>query len=71
MMDIQLRALDKYLHLAIMHYMERVVIIHGIGTGALRDAVHQKLRELPEVRSFRNEWLGKYGFGATEVNFRK
>jgi DNA mismatch repair protein MutS2 len=29
---------------------ERLEIIHGVGTGALRDAIRRRLRELPEVR---------------------
>ncbi|RLT21484.1 MAG: endonuclease MutS2 [Candidatus Aquidulcis sp.] len=32
---------------------EQLEIIHGVGTGALRDAVRRKLRELPEVREVR------------------
>jgi len=70
-MNIQLHALQRYLHLAIMHRQERMVIIHGLGSGALRDAVHKVLRETPDVRSFKNEYMGKYGFGATEVLFRR
>jgi len=69
MMNIQLNALQRFLHLAIVHRQERMVIIHGLGTGALRDAVHRLLRETPEVKSFRNEYMAKYGFGATEVIF--
>jgi DNA mismatch repair protein MutS2 len=33
---------------------EQLEIVHGVGTGALRDAVRQKLRELPEVREVRS-----------------
>jgi dsDNA-specific endonuclease/ATPase MutS2 len=29
-------------------------IIHGVGTGALRDAVRRRLRELPEVHEVRD-----------------
>ncbi len=68
-MDIQLRTLERYVLLAIVHRQERMMIIHGLGTGALRDAVHRYLKTIPEVRYFRNEWHGKYGFGATEVVF--
>lgn len=32
---------------------EQLEVIHGVGTGALRDAVRKKLRELPEVREVR------------------
>ena len=68
-LDIQLRALERQLHLAIMHRQERLVIIHGLGTGALKEAVHKLLRTYPEVRSFKNVWHGRYGFGSTEVIF--
>lgn len=70
-MNIQLHALQRYLHLAIIHRLERMIVIHGLGSGALRDAVHNVLREMREVKSFRNEYMGKYGFGATEVIFRR
>jgi DNA mismatch repair protein MutS2 len=33
---------------------DRIEIIHGIGTGALRDAVRRRLRDLPEVREVRD-----------------
>lgn len=70
-MNIQLHSLQRYLHLAIIHHQERMIVIHGLGTGALRAAVHKILRETPEVSSFKNEFMGKYGFGATEIIFKK
>ena len=42
-----------------MSGLSQVVIIHGKGTGALREAVHAALRRMP-VKSFR---LGVYGEG--------
>ncbi|RYZ54866.1 MAG: hypothetical protein EOP49_04165 [Sphingobacteriales bacterium] len=71
MITLQLRTLEKYLHLAIVHRLEKMVVVHGIGTGALKDAVHKMLKSMPEVKSFRNEWMGRYGYGATEVIFRR
>lgn len=68
-MNIQLHMLQRYLHLAIIHRMEKMMVIHGIGTGALREAVHKILAQTPEVKNFKNEYIGKYGFGATEVVF--
>lgn len=68
---IQLNALHRYLHLAIAHRMERMVVIHGLGKGKLRDEVHAVLKATPEVARYKNEWSGKYGFGATEITFRR
>src|SRR6185312_16235451 len=70
MLKIQLDALDHYLHTAIVNRQERVVIIHGLGKGALKKAVHNLLSKIPEVKKFANEWHGRYGFGATEVLFK-
>jgi DNA-nicking Smr family endonuclease len=47
-----------------------VRVIHGKGTGALREGVHRLLQRLPEVESFRlgDEVTG--GWGATLVRLK-
>jgi len=67
---IQLDTLQRYLQLAIVHHQERMVVIHGLGKGKLREEVHAILKQTPEVVRYKNEWSGKYGFGATEIYFR-
>ncbi len=67
---IQLDTLQRYLNLAIVHRQERMVVIHGLGKGRLREEVHAILKTTKEVARFKNEWSGKYGFGATEIWFR-
>lgn len=66
-LKIQLDHLHYYLDLAIAHRQDHMVVIHGLGKGRLRDAVHEVLRQYAEVDRFVNEWHGRYGFGATEV----
>lgn len=55
---------DRFLDNAVLCGLERVTLIHGKGTGALRAAVQQHLRGHKQVRGFR---LGTYGEGETGV----
>jgi hypothetical protein len=67
---LQLNTLRHYLQLAVVHRQERMIVIHGLGKGKLREEVHIILKQTPEVSRYKNEWSGKYGFGATEIFFR-
>jgi DNA mismatch repair protein MutS2 len=55
---------ERYIDSAAQSRLEKVTIIHGKGTGALRSAVQQALRKNKQVKSFR---LGRYGEGETGV----
>ena len=55
---------ETFLSTAVMGHLETVTIIHGKGTGALRNAVHNILRRNKNVKSFR---LGVYGEGENGV----
>ena len=48
--DDALVALEARIDALLLAGGERLEIIHGVGTGALRDAIRRRLRELPEVR---------------------
>jgi len=67
---LQLDTLQHYLYLAIVHRQERMIVIHGLGKGKLKEEVHTMLKQMPEVSRYKNEWSGRYGFGATEVWFK-
>ncbi len=66
---LQMLHFENYIQEAIKVGVERVYVIHGIGKGKLKDAIAQKLEEIPEVSTYKNEYHPKYGVGATEVNF--
>ncbi len=57
--------LDKYLDDAFLGGMPFVRIVHGKGTGALRQAVRQQLRDHPLVKSHRSGEQGEGGSGVT------
>jgi hypothetical protein len=65
----QLNALEKWLDKLQLHFVKQAVIIHGVGSGKLRDEVHQLLNHKPNVKSFVQQYHPWYGNGATEVFF--
>jgi DNA mismatch repair protein MutS2 len=66
--DEALDALGRYLDDAALAGLERVTIVHGLGTGALRDAVRSAAAEHPLVRELRPGERGEGGDGATVVS---
>ena len=66
---LQLNVLEHYLELATAYHQQRLMVIHGLGTGVLRNEVHRILSTTNNVVRYNNEWHGRYGFGATEVIF--
>jgi len=55
---------NKYLDDAFLGGLSMCTLIHGKGTGAVRNAVHTMLKKHPHAKDFR---LGKYGEGETGV----
>ncbi|MFH1662964.1 MAG: Smr/MutS family protein [Chloroflexota bacterium] len=62
--DEALLKLDKYLDDAFMAGIVQTRIIHGKGTGILRNAIHRQLKSHPLIKSYR---LGKSGEGEAGV----
>lgn len=64
MTDEAIAALERFLDTAMMGKLETVTIIHGKGTGAVRNAVRTYCRRSRYVKSFRP---GRYGEGEDGV----
>ncbi|SHI65037.1 endonuclease MutS2 [Parasporobacterium paucivorans] len=62
--------LDKYLDDAYLAHLPSVRVVHGRGTGALRNAVHKHLKKLNYVKSFRLGSFGEGDSGVTIVEFK-
>jgi len=65
--DEALIKLDKYLNNAFMTRLYQVRVIHGKGTGTLRQAVCEELVKHPLVKSYRPAGYGEGGAGVTIV----
>ncbi|HEX5014651.1 MAG TPA: endonuclease MutS2 [Candidatus Limnocylindrales bacterium] len=65
--DEALDALGRYLDDAALAGLDQVLIIHGLGTGALRDAVRAEAASHPLVKSVRPGERGEGGDGASII----
>ena len=65
--DEALFRLERYLNDAYLAGMSTVRVIHGKGTGTLRQAVRDELKDHPLVKSFRRATIDEGGEGATIV----
>lgn len=62
--------LPEYFRLCSENGLLRIRVIHGKGTGQLREGVHALLRRLPEVESFHGAGAMEGGWGATIVHLK-
>lgn len=62
--------LDKYLDDAYLAHLPQVTIIHGRGTGTLRNAIHAYLRRSKYVKDFRSGGYNEGNTGATIVELK-
>ena len=68
--DEALYELDKYLDDAYLARLSNVRIVHGKGSGILRDAVRRKLKKVSYVESFRAGEFGEGDAGVTIAVFK-
>jgi DNA mismatch repair protein MutS2 len=66
--DEALHKLDQYLNDAFMAGFYQVRIVHGKGTGTLRQVVRRELNKHPLVKSYRQGEYGEGGAGVTIVD---
>lgn len=67
--DEAIAELDKYLDDAYLAHLPQVTVIHGRGTGALKNAVHAHLKKTKYVKDYRIGGFGEGNQGVTIVEF--
>lgn len=69
--DEAIYIVDKYLDDCSLSSLNSVRIVHGKGTGKLRQGIHTFLKKHPHVKSFRPGTLGEGEMGVTVVELKK
>ena len=62
---------DKFIDNAILSNLTSVRIVHGVGTGKLRNEVHNHLKKVKSVANFEYAPQSQGGSGATIVTFKR
>ncbi len=70
MLRIQVNYFTKSLESAIANNITKVTYIHGVGTGVLKTAIKEIIKDYDNV-STRDASMKEFGYGATEVVIRK
>ena len=70
MVDEAVYELETYLDRAIMNSYNEVYVIHGKGTGALREGILNYLKKCPYVKEYRIGGHGEGGLGCTVVTLK-
>lgn len=68
--DTAVMALDKYLDNCTMAHLKQVRVIHGKGTGKLREGIHNYLKKSKYVSSYRIAGYGEGDYGVTIVELK-
>ncbi|MCM4168960.1 Endonuclease MutS2 [Arenibacter antarcticus] len=67
-MNIQLETAKRQLDFAMRKRIQKVVFIHGVGEGVLKEELYYLFRKYENVKYYDADYQ-KYGMGATEVYF--
>lgn len=69
--EVQMEHFERMMNMAEIRKVRKVVFIHGVGQGVLRGEIRQHLKKYFPHCEFLDGNYMKYGYGATEVRFRK
>lgn len=71
MLELQMSKFDSEMKLAIEKHIKRVIFIHGVGNGVLKQEIARKLKSTYAKYYFQDASFQEYGYGATMVVLNK
>lgn len=69
-LQMQLDMFETELDKALANGDVEIIVIHGIGSGVLKNEIHKLAKKHPHVSSCVNEYHPLYGFGSTKIKFK-
>ena len=63
----QLNHFQKSLDASIVHKLSSVIFIHGVGNGTLKYEIQKVISKHQQVKTFKDAYKDRFGYGATEV----
>jgi hypothetical protein len=69
MLSIQMKYFTQCLESAIANHITKVTFIHGVGTGVLKTAIREVIKDYPNI-SHNDASMKQFGYGATDVLIR-
>jgi hypothetical protein len=71
MLEVQMNKFHEEMAKAIKSEVKKIVFIHGVGNGTLRNELHKELLRKYSKYTFQDASFREYGYGATMVILRK
>lgn len=68
-LEYQIEKFEKAYDRALLMNLQKLKIIHGVGTGILRNEIHRRLSKKQEVKYFEDGDKERFGFGSTIIYF--
>ena len=69
-LSLQMRHFQNLFEKAMALDYEKITVIHGVGSGALKQKIWKVVSGNPHVRTFNEAQKEKFGYGATEIYFK-
>ena len=68
-LEHQLNEFEKAFDAALLMHVKKLKIIHGVGSGVLRNEIHKRISKREEVNYFEDADKERFGFGSTIIYF--
>lgn len=65
----QLKVFEYEMDLAIAEKLHKLIVIHGVGSGVLKNSIREALKKYDDI-SIEDASTLKFGYGATQINFK-